>query len=278
MGNENIDISVVIPTYNRSKLLCRSIRSVLNQTFQPKEIIVVDNGSNDNTRDMISKSFRNIRYIYHNKKGVSAARNIGIKISRSNWVSFLDSDDEWMKDKLLLQKEYILKNPNVNFLHTNEIWFKNGKHLNQKNIHRKYGGYIFENCLKLCCISPSSTLIKKKLFDKTGYFDESFQVCEDYELWLRISSKIKIHFLEDKLTIKHGGHDGQLSQKYWGMDRFRIMAIEKNILDNWFNEEQKRYAIKDLISKIKIILIGAQNRNNQKIFNEYQKKLLKWKS
>tara|TARA_B100000963_G_scaffold289235_1_gene258685 strand:- start:192 stop:1028 length:837 start_codon:yes stop_codon:yes gene_type:complete len=278
MGNENIDISVVIPTYNRSKLLCRSIRSVLNQTFQPKEIIVVDNGSNDNTRDMISKSFRNIRYIYHNKKGVSAARNIGIKISRSNWVSFLDSDDEWMKDKLLLQKEYILKNPNVNFLHTNEIWFKNGKHLNQKNIHRKYGGYIFENCLKLCCISPSSTLIKKKLFDKTGFFDESFQVCEDYELWLRISSKIKIHFLEDKLTIKHGGHDGQLSQKYWGMDRFRIMAIEKNILDNWFNEEQKRYAIKDLISKIKIILIGAQNRNNQKIFNEYQKKLLKWKS
>ena len=278
MSNENIDISVIIPTYNRSKFLNRSIRSVLNQTFQPAEIIVVDNGSTDDTRDMISTSFSNIRYLYYNKKGVSAARNEGIKISKSNWVSFLDSDDEWMKDKLLLQKEYILKNPNVNFLHTNEIWFKNGKHLNQKNIHRKYGGYIFENCLKLCCISPSSTLIKKKLFDKTGFFDESFQVCEDYELWLRISSKIKIHFLEDKLTIKHGGHDGQLSQKYWGMDRFRIMAIEKNILNNWFNEEQKRDAIKDLISKIKIILIGAQNRNNQKIFNEYQKKLLKWKS
>ena len=278
MNNEKIDISVVIPTYNRSKFLNRSIKSVLNQTLQPEEIIVVDNGSTDDTCDMISKNFSNICYIYHDKKGVSAARNEGIKISKSNWVSFLDSDDEWMKDKLLLQKEYILKNPNVKFLHTNEIWFKNGKHLNQKKIHKKYGGYIFENCLKLCCISPSSTLIKKKLFDKIGYFDENFEVCEDYELWLRASSKIKIHFLEDKLTIKHGGHDEQLSKKYWGMDRFRIMAIEKNILNNWFNEEQKRYAIEDLISKIKIILIGAQNRNNQKIFNEYQNKLLKWKS
>ena len=100
MSNENIDISVVIPTYNRSKFLNRSIRSVLNQTFQPEEIIVVDNGSTDDTCDMISKNFSNICYIYHDKKGVSTARNEGIKISKSNWVSFLDSDDEWMKDKL----------------------------------------------------------------------------------------------------------------------------------------------------------------------------------
>ena len=278
MSSENIKISVIIPTYNRSKLLNRSIRSVLNQTYQPNEIIVVDNGSTDDTREMVSKNFRNICYIYHDKKGVSSARNAGIRISKSNWISFLDSDDEWMKDKLFLQKEYILKNPDADFLHTNEIWFKNGKHLNQKKIHKKYGGYIFKNCLKLCCISPSSTIIKKKLFDKIGYFDESFEVCEDYEFWLRVSSKIKIHFLEDKLTIKHGGHDGQLSKKYWGMDRFRIMAIEKNILNNWFNEEQKNYAIDDLISKIKIILIGAKNRNNQKLFSEYHNKLLKWKS
>ena len=132
MSNKNIHISVIIPTFNRSKLLNRSIRSVLNQTLQPNEIIVVDNGSTDDTRDMVSKNFTNIRYIYHKKKGVSSARNTGIRISKSNWISFLDSDDEWMKDKLFLQKEYILKNPDVDFLHTNEIWFKNGKHLNQK--------------------------------------------------------------------------------------------------------------------------------------------------
>ena len=132
MSSENIKISVIIPTYNRSKLLNRSIRSVLNQTFQPNEIIVVDNGSTDDTREMVSKNFRNICYIYHDNNGVSSARNAGIRISKSNWISFLDSDDEWMKDKLFLQKEYILKNPDVDFLHTNEIWFKNGKHLNQK--------------------------------------------------------------------------------------------------------------------------------------------------
>ena len=108
MCTENIKISVIIPTYNRSKLLNRTIRSVLNQTFQPNEIIVVDNGSTDDTREMVSKNFRNICYIYHDKRGVSSARNAGIRISKSNWISFLDSDDEWMKDKLFLQKEYIL--------------------------------------------------------------------------------------------------------------------------------------------------------------------------
>ena len=101
MSSENIKISVIIPTYNRSKLLNRSIRSVLNQTYQPNEIIVVDNGSTDDTREMVSKNFRKICYIYHDKKGVSSARNAGIRISKSNWISFLDSDDEWMKDKLL---------------------------------------------------------------------------------------------------------------------------------------------------------------------------------
>ena len=278
MNNNNINISVIIPTYNRSKLLIRAIKSVINQTLQPEEIIVIDNGSTDNTSNIIARYFRNIRYFFHDKKGVSSARNKGLKISRGNWISFLDSDDEWVKDKLMLQREYLLKNSNAQFLHTNEIWYKNGKYLNQKKIHKKSGGFIFKNCLELCCISPSSTMIKKKLFDKIGYFDESFEVCEDYEFWLRVSSKIKIHFLEDKLTIKHGGHDGQLSKKYWGMDRFRIMAIEKNILNNWFNEKQKSYAIDDLISKIKIILIGAKNRNNQKLFSEYHNKLLKWKS
>ena len=96
MRSENIKISVIIPTYNRSKLLNRSIRSVLNQTYQPNEIIVVDNGSTDDTREMVSKNFRKICYIYHDKKGVSSARNAGIRISKSDWTSFLDSDDEWM--------------------------------------------------------------------------------------------------------------------------------------------------------------------------------------
>ena len=160
MSSENIKISVIIPTYNRSKLLNRSIRSVLNQTYQPNEIIVVDNGSSDDTREMVSKNFKKICYIYHDKKGVSSARNAGIRISKNNWISFLDSDDEWIKDKLFLQKEYILKNPDVDFLHTNEIWFKNGKHFNQKKIHKKYGGYIFKNCLKLCCISLFTTNIE----------------------------------------------------------------------------------------------------------------------
>ena len=273
------DISIVIPTYNRCELLKRAINSVLDQTINVREIIIVDNGSTDNTYGMISSLFPEITYIYEKRKGVSIARNLGIKNCNSTWIAFLDSDDAWMPQKLERQL-FFTNNNNKKYrlIHTNEIWYKNHKFQNQLKKHEKSGGDIFKKSLELCCISPSSTLIKKKLFDKIGYFDESFEVCEDYELWLRVSSKIKIHFLEDKLTIKHGGHCGQLSRKHWGMDRFRIMAIEKNILNNWFNEEQKIHAIKDLISKIKIILNGAKNRNNKKIFNQYQKKLFKWKS
>ncbi len=273
----NLSISLVIPTLDRSKLLKRALISVFNQTFIPEEIIVIDNGSSDNTYKMIKENFRKIKYIYFEDRGVSNARNIGINNAKNELICFLDSDDEWKPKKIEKQIDYFSKNKNCNFLHTNEIWYQNGNHLNQLKKHYKAGGYIFENCLKMCCISPSSTMIHRRVFDNHGLFDKNLKVCEDYDMWLRVSSKENICFLQEKLVIKHGGHNDQLSKKYWGMDRFRVYSIEKNLNENKFNKSQNIIAINYLLKKLEIIINGAKKRQNLEVFKEYKKKFDYWK-
>ena len=233
-------VSVVIPTYNRVAYLGRAINSVLKQSYPVNEIIVIDNGSTDQTLSFIKKKFNNIRVIIEKKRGVGFARNLGIKNSKYNWIAFLDSDDEWITDKI--EKQFILlkkSNFKYQFIHTNEIWIKNGKLKNQKKKHLKRGGHIFEDCLDICKISPSSVLIKKKLFDKYGLFDHKFKVCEDYELWLRLTSKIPVSLINEPCVIKHGGHSDQLSKKFWGIDRFRVKALEKLLLSYTLQGSQK---------------------------------------
>ena len=232
--NENkYKISVVIPTLNRINTLQRALDSVINQTYKPAEIIVVDNGSSDGTLKFLREQYPKITILTENKKGVSSARNKGIKKSINQWIALLDSDDAWHPRKLEIQTSMLdsaLKE--YNLIHTDEVWFRNNKHINQMKKHKKQGGYIFERCLSLCCISPSSVLFKKNILDKVGLFDESLPVCEDYDMWLKICSSEEVLFAQDKLTYKYGGHKDQLSKSYWGMDRFRIKSIE-NIIKNF---------------------------------------------
>ena len=276
--NENkYKISVVIPTLNRINTLQRALDSVINQTYKPAEIIVVDNGSSDGTLKFLREQYPKITILTENKIGVSSARNKGIKKSIYQWIALLDSDDAWHPRKLEIQtsmldsalKEYSL-------IHTDEVWFRNNKHINQMKKHKKQGGYIFERCLSLCCISPSSVLFKKNILDKVGLFDESLPVCEDYDMWLKICSSEEVLFAQDKLTYKYGGHKDQLSKSYWGMDRFRIKSIE-NIIRNFdLTNKQKKQAKKELIKKLKIIINGAFKRNNLSIVNEFSTKLEYW--
>ena len=276
--NENkYKISVVIPTLNRINTLQRALDSVINQTYKPAEIIVVDNGSSDGTLKFLREQYPKITILTENKIGVSSARNKGIKNSINQWIALLDSDDAWHPRKLEIQTSMLdsaLKE--YNLIHTDEVWFRNNKHINQMKKHKKQGGYIFERCLSLCCISPSSVLFKKNILDKVGLFDESLPVCEDYDMWLKICSSEEVLFAQDKLTYKYGGHKDQLSKSYWGMDRFRIKSIE-NIIKNFdLTYDQKNQAKKELIKKLKIIINGAFKRNNLSIVNEFSTKLEYW--
>ena len=207
MNIEDYNISIVIPTLNRIGTLPRALDSVLNQTYQPSEIIVVDNGSSDGTINLLKERYPSIKLLSEKKLGVSAARNRGIRYSRFPWIALLDSDDAWEKTKLEKQKNALLSSlEKYRLVHTNEIWIRNGNKFNQMKKHQKFGGDIFNNCLSLCCISPSSVLINKNIFEEVGYFDESLPVCEDYDLWLKISSQENILFVNQKLTLKYGRH------------------------------------------------------------------------
>ena len=276
--NENkYKISVVIPTLNRINTLQRALDSVINQTYKPAEIIVVDNGSSDGTLKFLREQYPKITILTENKIGVSSARNKGIKKSINQWIALLDSDDAWHPRKLEIQTSMLdSASKEYNLIHTDEVWFRNNKHINQMKKHKKQGGYIFERCLSLCCISPSSVLFKKNILDKVGLFDESLPVCEDYDMWLKICSSEEVLFAQDKLTYKYGGHKDQLSKSYWGMDRFRIKSIE-NIIKNFdLTYNQKKQAKKELIKKLKIIINGAFKRNNLSIVNEFSTKLEYW--
>ena len=271
------EISVIIPTYNRCDLLKRAINSVIKQTITPKEIIIVDNGSTDQTYQMVSSLFPEINYFIEKKRGVSAARNKGILESKSKWIAFLDSDDAWKPTKLEKQMEYSVFNQDkYRIIHTDETWYRNKKFLNQLKKHKKSGGNIFKNSLQLCCISPSSVVLKKQIFDDYGLFDENLEVCEDYDMWIRITAKEEVGFLDSPLVLKYGGHSDQLSKKFWGMDRFRIKSLEKNLKNEHFSKSQKINVLDTLIEKLTIVSDGALKRGNKEIFKKYNDKLQDW--
>ena len=271
------EISVIIPTYNRCDLLKRAINSVIKQTITPKEIIIVDNGSTDQTYQMVSSLFPEINYFIEKKRGVSAARNKGILESKSKWIAFLDSDDAWKPTKLEKQMEFSIFNEDkYRIIHTDETWYRNKKFLNQLKKHKKSGGNIFKNSLQLCCISPSSVVLKKQIFDDYGLFDENLEVCEDYDMWIRITAKEEVGFLDSPLVLKYGGHSDQLSKKFWGMDRFRIESLEKNLKNEHFSKSQKINVLDTLIEKLTIVSDGALKRGNNEIFKKYNDKLQDW--
>jgi len=266
-------ISVVIPVYNRISLLQKAIDSILSQTIQPYEIIVVDDGSTDNAQGIIKTKYPQIKYIYQENQGVSSARNTGIKHSSGDYIALLDSDDTWEKEKLEKHINFIIENPNFRVSQTDEKWIRNGKFVNPKKKHKKLGGKIFIPSLELCLVSPSAVMIEKTVFDDFGVFDTSLPACEDYDLWLRVSAFEEIGLLEEKLTVKYGGHDDQLSHKFKAMDGFRVYAIEKVLKEN-LSDNYREAAINTLKRKCEILINGYQKRENiEKV--KYFSKILK---
>ena len=269
--------SVIIPTLNRWQTLPRAIDSVLSQTLIPHEIIVVDNGSRDGTVEMVESKYPSVQILQEKSVGVSAARNRGIRVATGTWIALLDSDDEWLPNKLQRQMEsYINSNSSKRLIHTNEVWKKNNFPVNQMKKHKKSGGYIFNACLPICCISPSSSILRRDLFDEFGFFDENLPACEDYDLWLRICSKEEVLFIDENLIIKHGGHDDQLSHRYWGMDRFRVYSLEKLIDGGDLSLKNRTCAYEVLMAKLLVLISGGLKRNNINLVNFYEIKKNFW--
>jgi len=255
-------VSVVIPAFNRWRLLAEAIDSVLAQSYRDFELIVVDDGSSDATASELAKLASRLQFFVTERRGVSAARNLGVSQSRGYYIAFLDSDDLWLNSKLERQTRFMDEHPEFHICQTDEIWIRNGVRVNPRAVHQKPSGDIFSSSLELCLVSPSAVMMTKALFDRTGGFDEAFPVCEDYDLWLRISAQHQVPLIPDRLTIKRGGHADQLSRSIWGMDRYRILALQK-VLRSDLDRSQEAAVLKMLRHKVAIIAAGARKRGRE---------------
>ncbi len=250
--------------------MARAIMSVLCQTFTNYEIMVVDDGSSDETTETLPRFQSRITLLTHGKnQGVSAARNTGIRASMAPFIAFLDSDDYWLPNKLMEQMAFFEANPKAVACQTQELWIRNGQRVNPRIKHLKRGGEIFEASLKLCLVSPSAVMIRRSLFSEVGLFDETLPVCEDYDLWLRISCRYPIHLLDRNLVVKEGGAPDQLSRRLKGMDRFRIKSLVTLIKSGRLNETQAEAALKELALKTEVYGRGCLKRGRKKEADHY---------
>lgn len=272
-----MSVSVVIPTFNRAHTLERALSSVFQQSRQADEIIVVDDGSTDGSRELLKQRYPEVQVLSTRNQGVSAARNHGIRLSRNPWIALLDSDDEWLPHKLERVVQAAEQQTSYRLVHSDEIWVRNGTRVNPMKKHAKSGGWIFQRCLPLCAISPSATLIHRSVFDEIGLFDTLLPACEDYDLWLRVCASMPVAYVDEALIIKYGGHEDQLSHKYWGMDRFRIKALQKVIDGGLCKPEDELAAREMLVFKAGILLQGAQKRDRQQEAVSYQQLIEKYK-
>lgn len=261
-------VRVIIPTFNRRLFLGRAIDSVIIQTFKNWELVIVDDGSTDETADFldhIQKTWKypqSLQVIQTPNKGVSAARNLGAMNAKTPWLAFLDSDDEWLPQKLELQMA-LSEFTETPLIHGEEIWIRNGVRVNPKLKYKKSGGEIFERCVDHCCISISTSLVRRDLFSELRGFREDFKVCEDYELWLRITAHFAVGFIEAPVAIKYGGHADQLSTQFHSMDYDRVRALMPFLRSQTafhLSEKHRKYIASNVIQRIGILETGLRKR------------------
>jgi glycosyltransferase involved in cell wall biosynthesis len=263
-------VSVIIPTYNRAEKIGRAVTSVLYQTFRDFEVIVVDDGSGDRTRSVLEQFGTRIRVLRHERnRGVSAARNTGIRASRGPLIALLDSDDYWFPEKLERQMAFFRSQPDAVACQTEEMWVRRGRRVNPMGKHAKPSGEIFEPSLKLCLVSPSAVMLRRSLLDEVGLFDEGLPACEDYDLWLRISCRHPVHLIEEPLLVKEGGSPDQLSASVEGLDQYRIRSMVKLIRSGALDRAQVTAVRRELELKCRIYGRGCIKRGRVKEGEKY---------
>ena len=274
--SRQLQVSVIIPTYNRGWILRQAVDSVLGQDFEDFELIVVDDGSTDNTREILAAYGNDIVVLEQNNRGVSAARNRGIASASAPLIAFLDSDDLWKPQKLTRQVEFFSAKTETLICQTEEIWIRNGVRVNPKKRHHKFSGMIFEPSLALCLVSPSAVMMRSELFERVGMFDESLPACEDYDLWLRVSCRYPVDLIDEPLIIKRGGHDDQLSRAA-GLDKYRIQSLKKIIASGVLAESQHRAAARTLQEKCAVYAGGCRKRGRLEEAEYYEQLAQKYR-
>ncbi|MGR3219547.1 MAG: glycosyltransferase family 2 protein [Candidatus Anammoxibacter sp.] len=213
-------ISVVIPSYNSANFIADTLETVFNQTYSNYEVIVSDDGSNDDTVEIVKKFFgkfpeKRTRLLSNEHKGPGANRNEGIKSAVGDWISFLDSDDRWFRDKLKRVASYIVEHDGVGLVCHSEIW-KRGENQTELNYQKMFDENIspFLSLYRRNALSTSAVTVRRDLLMKTELFDPALPAAQDYDLWLRLSllEGMKIEFIECPLGL-YITREGNISSK-----------------------------------------------------------------
>lgn len=267
-----ITVSVIIPVFNRPKSVHQAIESVLNQDYKNWELIVVDDGSTDGTLESLSlyQNDHRIRILSLQRNGHPGyVRNRGVEEARGEWLAFLDSDDIWYQNKLSEQLSHLEKNENSLIIHSREHWVRNGKTVSQ--VHRKHtaSGDLFDVSLGKCEIGPSTVVIRRSFFEELGGFREDLEICEDYEMWLRVTDRSSIEYINEALVEKRAGAEDQLSAKYGYIEIFKIKALKDLVDQRSFSEVNDKAARKELSKKCRIYSKGCRKRGRIEEADKY---------
>ncbi|MGI9533465.1 MAG: glycosyltransferase family 2 protein [Thermodesulfobacteriota bacterium] len=271
-------VSVILPTFNRSNFITFSINSLLSQTYKNIEIIVVDDGSTDETEHII-KLFNDsrIRYIkLDDNHGANFARNIGLRNALGEFVTFLDSDDEFMVLKIEKELNVLLTNKSIGLVYSGlcQYHVDDAKKENLRTTIPKFRGDIYNEILYRNVIGTPSPLIRKECFEKVGFFDETMKSCQDWEMWIRISKHYKVEYLNEPFMFMcvHGNQiSTNLEFKIQGMEtilnKYKPYMKDKNKLSSFMRKigifhslnNNKRQSIIYLSKTIKLFPLNYLN-------------------
>ena len=256
-------IAVIVPVFNRASLAERALRSVRKQSLAAAEFVVVDDGSSEAMdalrADVLSGGGRWITL--PENRGPAAARNAGVAETSSPWITFLDSDDEWASWKLERQLAWHQSHPDMRISQAQDQWFRKGEAILRPSHWQMQEGDLFAESVERCSITPSAVMLHRTIWDELGGFDERFRVCEDYELWLRLTREYPVGLVGGEPFVRrHGGRPDQLSSITPAMDRHRIAALLELLDSGSLSPSQQDHVLRGIKEKATILAAGAAKR------------------
>lgn len=279
-------VSVIVPTYNRARVLPKAIQSVLDQTFQDFEILVVDDGSTDETQAVVIRQFGDaVRYFYKENGGVASARNCGIARAWCAYIAFLDSDDLWLPQKLALQVAYLDQHPNIALAFSDTLRSREGEILPQTffQIHPPAGGHVFQHLMQDNFIATLTVVVRKAALDEVGSFENYYITSEDYDLWLRIAARFQIGYIDQPLAIYSYSPDSLIRNQVRGYGHL-IEVLEcalqayPDLSSSVFEETQRRIEHLHYLVGRYALIDGDLSLAREKMIQAIRKRPCYWKA
>jgi glycosyltransferase involved in cell wall biosynthesis len=235
MSEQKPTVSVIIPTFNRAALLREALESVFVQSYTDYEVIVVDDGSTDETPQMIEEYGDRVRYLWQENRGAAEARNHGVSAARGEWVAFLDSDDMWHREKLACCLERPRHDPGAAVVFHPMVEIDDAGNRVRGRSKRASGGRILDSLFAHCFVHTPTVVVRRRVLQEMGGFDTELAVCEDYQLWLRIAERYPFHLVPRPLAYRRL-HKKRLSKSIM----HRNMVLRAEMLERFYGESSKR--------------------------------------